>query len=76
MGPGTVVGEIGLYLNVPRTATVIAETPCVVYRLSKDKIDLMRTRSPVTAAAFHQYMVCLLAERLADSNRTLKAMLD
>ena len=32
----TVVGEMGFYRQVPRTATVIAEEPSVVYRLTRD----------------------------------------
>ena len=32
----TVVGEMGFYRQVPRTATVIAEEPSVVYRLSRE----------------------------------------
>jgi SulP family sulfate permease len=34
-----VVGEMGFYRQVPRTATVIAEKPTVVYRLSRDSFD-------------------------------------
>ncbi|HRI72208.1 MAG TPA: SulP family inorganic anion transporter, partial [Polyangium sp.] len=34
MGPGTVVGESGLYLGAKRSATVVSVTPAVLYRLS------------------------------------------
>ena len=31
----TVVGEMGFYRGVPRTASVIAEEPTVIYRLTR-----------------------------------------
>jgi CRP-like cAMP-binding protein len=39
--PGVMVGEIGLYTDVPRTAEVVAETPSVVLRLSRASIERM-----------------------------------
>ena len=34
----TVVGEMGFYRGVPRTASVIAEEPTVIYRLTRDGV--------------------------------------
>src|SRR5207248_1225066 len=34
MGAGTVVGEIGLYLNQQRLASVVTEEPCIIYQLN------------------------------------------
>jgi SulP family sulfate permease len=39
--PGVMVGEIGLYTGVPRTADVVAETPSVILRLSRASIERM-----------------------------------
>ncbi|GIT74094.1 MAG: hypothetical protein Ct9H300mP29_0880 [Candidatus Neomarinimicrobiota bacterium] len=36
MGDGTVVGEVSLYLGSKASASVITETNCVIYFLSKD----------------------------------------
>lgn len=76
MGSGTVVGEIGLYLEMPRTATVVADQPGIVYCLTADALQKMAVESPGLAAAFHHFMVRLLAERLLESNATLNALLD
>jgi len=76
MGSGTVVGEIGLYLEMPRTATVVADQPGVVYCLTAEALHQMALESPGLAAAFHHFMVRLLAERLLENNTTLNALLD
>lgn len=76
MGPGTVVGEIGFYLGVPRTASVVADEQVTYYRLSRIKMKNMESQAPHIAAAFHEFMVRLLAERLADTNKLLHSVLD
>lgn len=64
MGPGTVVGESGLYLGARRSATVVTLCPTVLYRLSLDALERMTREAPHLAASFHQFVVCLLAERM------------
>jgi len=76
MGSGTVVGEIGLYLEMPRTATVVADQAGVVYCLTAEALQRMGVEAPGLAAAFHHFMVRLLAERLLESNETLNALMD
>jgi SulP family sulfate permease len=76
MGPGTVVGEIGFYLNGPRTASVITETEATLYRLTRAAMERMEQDSPEAASAFHEFMVRLLAERLAETNKMLQVILD
>ncbi len=76
MGSGTVVGEIGLYLEMPRTATVVADQAGVVFRLTAEALRRMEIESPGLAAAFHHFMARLLAERLLESNATLNALMD
>jgi SulP family sulfate permease len=75
MGGGTVVGEIGMYLNQTRTATIITDAPSIVYRLTKSSLEKMEKDDPELAAALHQWMARMLAERLSDNNRTLEALL-
>ena len=75
LGSGTVVGEIGFYLNSPRTASVIADTPAVVYKLTRVALQLMQEKEPGLALAFHEYMARMLSERLQYTTRTLEASL-
>jgi SulP family sulfate permease len=75
MGPGTVVGELGLYLGTTRTASVIADSSTVAYRLSRAALFTMRKTEPELAAAFHEFVVRLLSERLVATTQTLEAVL-
>lgn len=75
MQEGTVIGEIGLYLGQPRTASVIADSECEVYRLTKESLERMEREHPELATDFHRFIIRLLAQRLADSNKTLRALL-
>ncbi len=73
---GTVVGEIAMYLNSPRTADVITTQRGVLYRLTSDALARMEAESPPTAAALHEWIARQMAERLADNNNTIEALLD
>jgi SulP family sulfate permease len=76
MRGGTTVGEMGMYLGTVRTASVVADRPSMVYRLSRSALKEMERNDPGLAAYLHQWMAHLLAERLADNNRTIEALLD
>lgn len=76
MGPGAVVGEIALFLQSPRSASVLADSPTVVYRLSSAAIRRLESEQPAAAFAFYQFMARLLADRLQKTDRMLQAMLD
>ncbi len=75
MGDGTVVGELGMYLKQTRTASVVTEEPSIVYRLSRKALETMEEKNPQTAAAFHRFMVLFLAEKLINTDKTLKTLL-
>jgi SulP family sulfate permease len=60
---------------VPRTATVIAEEPSVIYRLTKKSFDAMQEKDPAAAVAFHKLIIRLLADRLEFANREISALL-
>ncbi len=70
----TVVGEMGFYRRVPRTASVIAEQPSVVYRLTRDAFNTIERDDPGAASAFHKLIIRLLADRLEFANREISAL--
>jgi SulP family sulfate permease len=76
MRGGTTVGEMGMYLGNTRTASVVADRASTVYRLSKSTLKEMEKKDPEVAALLHQWIASLLAERLAENNRTIEALLD
>jgi len=73
---GATVGEMGIYLGGTRTASVVASRTSTVYRLSSQSLREMREKDPEIAALFHEWIARLLAERVADNNRTLEALMD
>jgi SulP family sulfate permease len=75
LGPGTIVGELGFYLDTTRTASVVADSPAIAYRLTRTALSEMKAREPELAAGFHEFAVRLLSERLAATDRALEAVL-
>jgi len=61
---GLTVGEIGFYLNTPRTATVVANEPSVVYVLTREQLAELETSDPAAAAALHRIVAQLLSQRV------------
>ncbi len=58
------VGEIGFYLDMPRTASVIADEPSIVYRLSRTQLSAMEQSDPDVTSALHQIVIYVLAHRV------------
>ncbi len=75
LGAGTVVGEVSLYLGSNASASVIAETECKIYFLSKNDFRQISKNSPEKASELHTYIVQLLSDRLAKSNATIQALM-
>jgi CRP-like cAMP-binding protein len=57
--PGTVIGELGFLLNIPRTATLIAHEPTMLLHV-RVRLDELITNYPQLA----KKMMLMLAERL------------
>ena len=68
-GPGVMMGEIGFYTGVPRTAMVVAEVETAAEVLTRDGLARMERQDPALAALVHRLMSCMLAEKLAGSTR-------
>jgi SulP family sulfate permease len=74
--PGVVVGEMALYTGTPRTADVVAQSPCVVLGLRKGSLERLESEEPETAAALHRWLATTLAARLTDADRAYSASVD
>lgn len=76
MTAGTVIGEVGFYLNKARGASVVVTEAGVLWRLSHAALRRMEEADPQTASAIHILISCVLADRLSASNRVLQQLLD
>jgi CRP-like cAMP-binding protein len=65
---------MGFYLGQVRTASVVADTPGVVYELSRQKLDQMEAEAPEAAAGLHRLIAHLLAERATHLVETVEAL--
>ncbi len=75
-GPGTVVGEMGIYLGKLTSAQVVTNQPSVIYRMTADDLDRMEQEAPLVAATFHRYIAQLLSERVLSTTETLQALME
>jgi len=69
-----VIGEIGFYLDQERAASIIADEPSLLYRLSRQKLKQIEQENPETAAVLHRIIVHLLAERITRMVTTVNAL--
>jgi SulP family sulfate permease len=74
-GPGTVFGEMSLYLTGGRTARLRAEEDSCVYTLDAVSISAVEVADPETALELHRRLAGVLARRLSLSNEALRAVL-
>jgi len=73
---GTIIGEIGLYHDAKRSASVIADENSTLYRLSKATLSQIERTEPELATAFHKFIVNLLAERILYKDREVASLLE
>jgi SulP family sulfate permease len=75
MGAGTVIGEIGLYADRPRSADAMADRPSTLYRLTYQRFNELETVFPDIARQFHKYVVLSLARRMARDSEAMQVLL-
>jgi SulP family sulfate permease len=75
LNSGTAIGELGVYMNIPTTAKVIAVRPASLFFLSTESLGDMEKNAPELAAAFHRFMAHTIAERLVTAGETMKVLL-
>jgi SulP family sulfate permease len=66
-GPGTIVGEVGLYGQTRHRASGVADKASSVYKLSRQALQKMQRERPEIAAEFHQTVARILADRLSQA---------
>jgi sulfate permease, SulP family len=74
LSPGTLVGEVGFFLDSPRSASVIADRRTVAYRLSRSAMLTMQENDPELALAFKDLIIRLVSERLSAADREIVAL--
>jgi SulP family sulfate permease len=74
MGSGSVIGEIGFYLGLERTADVVSDKPGTVYRLSLEELKDLEKTNPEAASVLHQVVIHLLAARVVRLTQTVQAL--
>lgn len=74
MQPGTLIGEISLYLGGRTTAEVVADGPATVLHLSDESLTRIESEDPATAAAIHRLAARTLAGRVLHAERALRTL--
>lgn len=74
MQGGRMVGELGFYLGIPRTAAVITDQPSVVYKLSRDALRSIEAEDSISSSVFHKLLATLLAERVTHLIESVNAL--
>lgn len=68
----TIVGEMALYSGQKRTADVVTDRPTRAYKLSMARLRMLEQEDPATALQLHNYVVRVLASRLAATNEAYR----
>lgn len=72
LGPGALVGEIGLVDHEPRSASCTASSDVWCAVLTREAVEAMIAQQPAVAARLLLGVSANIAERLRDTNRQLK----
>jgi SulP family sulfate permease len=73
---GNTIGEMGLYRQTVRMASVVADAPSTLYFLSAETFEQIENSDPMLASNIHRFIVDLLAERLQHREDELKHLLE
>ena len=71
LGEHTTIGEMGLITRRPRSATIRAEAPSVLYELTAESYEKIKHEQPVLSQALLGYVIAVMAERLSFANRVV-----
>jgi sulfate permease, SulP family len=74
LGRRTTIGEMGLITRQPRSASIHAETECVLYELPVEAFDRLTREQPLLVQALLRYVIGLMAERLSFASRLITVL--
>jgi sulfate permease, SulP family len=70
----TVLGEMGFFRGLPRSATVSTEGPTVLFTLTQAHWTRMLAERPELANLLYKFIITILADRIEFSNREIAAL--
>lgn len=70
---GDVLGEAAIFMDLPRTASAIAKTSCVVAAVPRDKLFAFCDKNPKAGLKIFTVVIFSLLKRLGATNRDLVA---
>jgi SulP family sulfate permease len=62
---------MGLISGRPRSATIQAEAPSVLYELSLERFNALKREQPALGQALLSYVISVMAERLSFASRVI-----
>ncbi len=68
MVDGAIIGELAYYLELPRSADIVAERASEVFRLDMAQMEALATTEPVLSAELHKLLAQTLAEKVVRMN--------
>jgi SulP family sulfate permease len=71
LGRYTTIGEMGLVSRAPRNATIQAEVASVLYVLSANQFEAIKTENPALSQKLLTFFILVMAERLTFANRLI-----
>jgi sulfate permease, SulP family len=74
LGRYTTIGEMGLVSQAPRSATIQAEVASVLYVLSTQQFEALKSENPLLGQKLLTYFVSVMAERLTFANRLIAVL--
>lgn len=74
VGDGVFLGEVGVFSDKPRTATVVAIKKCIVYKLTLSVIEKIAKEDPELLIELLKVIVKILTKRLTGANKIINSM--
>jgi SulP family sulfate permease len=74
LGRYTTIGEMGLVSQAPRNATIQAEVASILYVLTAQQFEAIKSDNPALGQKLLTYFVTVMAERLTFANRMIAVL--